>query len=57
MDSGLYPSFHSSCLHQIIYVTFGLKVFSLSLMKELCAISPGQTPKSHQPIGLGIFAE
>ena len=27
MDSGVYPSIHSNCHHQIIYAKFDLKVF------------------------------
>ena len=27
MDSGVHPSLHSSCHHQIIYAKFNLKVF------------------------------
>ena len=42
MDSGVHPSLHSNCHHQIIYVKFDLKVFTLLLMKELCGISFGK---------------
>ena len=28
IDSGVHPSFHSSCHHEIIYVKFDLKIFS-----------------------------
>ena len=42
MDSGVHPSLHSNCHHQIIYAKFDLKVFTLLLMKELCGISFGK---------------
>ena len=38
MDSGVHPSLHYNCHHQIIHAKFNLKVFTLLLMKELCGI-------------------
>ena len=34
MVSGVRPSLHSNCHHQLIYAKFGFKVFTLPLMKE-----------------------
>ena len=37
-DSGVYPSFHSSCHHQMIYGKFNLKIFYPPRMKDVFGI-------------------
>ena len=59
MDSGVHPSLHSNCHHQIIYAKFDLKVFYPPPYERtdwhLSGANSDHIKKSHQPIRLGNF--
>ena len=58
MDSGVHPSLHSNCHHQIIYAKFDLKVFYPPYERTVAFLADKfwSYKKSHPPIRLGIFA-
>ena len=54
MDSGVHPSLHSNCHHQIIYVKFDLKVFYL-LPYERTVWYFSQTNSDHIKKAINLF--
>ena len=59
IDSGVHPSLHFNCDHQIIYAKFDLKVFyPPPYERNVRHFSQANSDhiKSHQPIQLEIFA-